>query len=160
METTLKLNSTTAEYKRFIKGFNELKNTTTPLIESLHLAQDCFGYIPYQIQQLISDELKISMSELFGVITFYKKFKLKPTAKNTIYICMGTACYIKEATAILTRLKEILAIEAGESTKDKKFFIDTTRCVGSCGNAPVMLINSKVYKNVKVDELEGILNSY
>ncbi|MDD4211140.1 MAG: NAD(P)H-dependent oxidoreductase subunit E [Clostridia bacterium] len=160
METRLKLNTTTAEYKKFIKEFNELKTTTTPLIESLHLAQDCFGYIPYELQQLISDELKVSMSELYGVITFYKKFKLEPTAKNTIYICMGTACYIKDATAILNKLEKILKVKAGESTEDKKFFIDTTRCVGSCGNAPVMLINSKVYKNVKIDELESILNSY
>ena len=106
METRLKLNTTTAEYKKFIKEFNELKTTTTPLIESLHLAQDCFGYIPYELQQLISDELKVSMSELYGVITFYKKFKLEPTAKNTIYICMGTACYIKDATAILNKLEK------------------------------------------------------
>ena len=160
METRLKINTTTEEYKNFIKEFNKLKLTTTPLIESLHLAQDCFGYIPYQIQELISDELKVSMSEIFGVITFYKKFKLQPTAKNTIYICMGTACYIKEATEILTKLEKVLGVKSGESTKDKKFFIDTTRCVGSCGNAPVMLINSTVYKNVKISELESILNSY
>ena len=160
METTLKLNKTTNEYKRFIKEFNVLKTTTTPLIELLHLSQDCFGYIPYEIQKLISDELEVSMSEIYGVITFYKKFKLKPTAKNIIYICMGTACYIKEASEILTSLEKILKVKSGESTKDKKFFIDNTRCVGSCGNAPVMLINSKVYKNVVVSELENILNSY
>lgn len=160
MENELKINKTSKEYKTFVKEFKKLLSLDTPLIEVLHLAQDCFGYVPTEIQQYISDKLNVPISKVYGVITFYTKFKLKPTAKNTIYICMGTACYIKDAVVLLNKLEELLKIKKGESTKDKKFFIDTSRCVGSCGNAPVILINDEIYKHVKVEELEAILKSY
>jgi NADH-quinone oxidoreductase subunit E len=160
MTDNFKINKTSHEYKTFLKEFSKIKNNTTPLIEALHVAQNCFACVPQQIQQFIADELDVPMSQVYGVVTFYSKFTLKPKAKNVIYVCTGTACYVKEANQILDRFQDILKIKKGAATKDGNFFIDTSRCVGCCGNAPVVVINEKTYGNVKLDSLQAMLDEY
>ena len=98
--------------------------------------------------------------EIYGVATFYSQFSLIPKGKYKIGICLGTACYVKGAQEILEKLKEVLGIDVGQTTPDKKFSIDATRCLGACGLAPVMMINDDVYGRLTVDDIEEIINKY
>lgn len=127
---------------------------------ALHEAQDLFGYIPLEIMELISKELKVPLSEIYGVATFYSQFSLVPKGENVIGICLGTACYVKGGQDILAKLEDMLGIKSGQTTPDGKFSIDTTRCLGACGLAPVMMINGQVYGRLTLDKVEEIINSY
>ncbi|NLW21673.1 MAG: NADH-quinone oxidoreductase subunit NuoE [Tissierellia bacterium] len=145
------------ELKIFIK---ENKGKKGALMAVLHKAQDLFGYLPIEVQRMISEELRIPLSEIYGVATFYSQFSLIPKGKYKIGICLGTACYVKGAQEILEKLKEVLGIDVGQTTPDKKFSIDATRCLGACGLAPVMMINDDVYGRLTVDDIEEIINKY
>ena len=100
------------------------------------------------------------MAEIYGVITFYSRFTLKPKGKYNISVCLGTACFVKGSQALLDRLKERLQIQEGETTSDGKFSIDATRCVGACGLAPVFTINNEVYGKATVKKLDEVLDEY
>lgn len=128
------------------------------LIQILNEVQDKFGYIPKVAQEEISKFLKISMAEIYGVITFYSRFTLEPKGKYTISVCLGTACYVKGAQNIMDRLKERLKIEPGQTTEDGMFSIDETRCVGACGLAPVFTVNGEVYGKATVKKLDEVLD--
>ena len=128
------------------------------LIQILNEVQDEFGYIPELSQSLISEYLKISKAEIYGVITFYSRFTLEPKGKYTFGICLGTACYVKGSQKILDRLQERLKIEPGQTTEDGLFSIDKTRCVGACGLAPVFTVNDEVYGKATVKKLDEVLD--
>ena len=128
------------------------------LIQILNEVQDEYGYIPEMCQELISNYLKISKAEIYGVITFYSRFTLEPKGKYTISICLGTACYVKGSQKILDRLQERLKIEPGQTTEDGMFSIDKTRCVGACGLAPVFTVNDEVYGKATVKMLDEVLD--
>ena len=145
------------ELKIFIK---ENKGKKGALMAVLHKAQDLFGYLPIEVQRMISEELRIPLSEIYGVATFYSQFSVIPKGKYKIGICLGTACYVKGAQEILEKLKEVLGIDVGQTTPDKKFSIDATRCLGACGLAPVIMINDDVYGRLTVDDIEEIINKY
>lgn len=130
------------------------------LIPILHEAQELYGYLPLFVQKKISEGLGVSLSEIYGVITFYTQFSLNPKGKYKIQVCMGTACYVKGAGAILDKFKEKLGIEVGECTADNKFSLDATRCIGACGLAPVLMINEEVYGRLTSDDVESILAKY
>lgn len=130
----------------------------TELIQILNQVQDKFGYIPKQAQLTISDYLKVPMAEVYGVITFYSRFTLEPKGKYCISVCLGTACYVKGSQNILDRLEERLQIKSGETTRDGKFSIDETRCVGACGLAPVFTVNGEVYGKATVQQLDQVLD--
>ena len=98
------------------------------------------------------------MAEIYGVITFYSRFTLEPKGKYNISVCLGTACFVKGSQSILDRLKDRLKIEEGKTTEDGKFSIDTTRCVGACGIAPVFTVNDEVYGHATVKKLDEVLN--
>ncbi len=129
------------------------------LIQMLNEVQEHYGYIPMQAQKELSDFLCISMAEIYGVVTFYSRFTLKPKGKYNIAVCLGTACYVKGSQKIMDRLKERLQIEAGETTKDGRFSIEETRCVGACGLAPVFTVNGEVYGKATVQKLDQILDA-
>ena len=126
----------------------------------LNEIQEKYGYIPKEAQLEISDYLKIPMAEIYGVITFYSRFTLKPKGKYNVSVCLGTACFVKGSQAILDRLKSRLNIQEGETTKDGKFSIDATRCVGACGLAPVFTVNDEVYGKATVKKLDEVLDEY
>ncbi len=130
------------------------------LIQILNEIQEKYGYIPKEAQLEISDYLKIPMAEIYGVITFYSRFTLKPKGKYNVSVCLGTACFVKGSQAILDRLKSRLNIQEGETTKDGKFSIDATRCVGACGLAPVFTVNDEVYGKATVKKLDEVLDEY
>ncbi|SDY89237.1 NAD(P)-dependent iron-only hydrogenase diaphorase component iron-sulfur protein [Proteiniborus ethanoligenes] len=136
------------------------KNTKGALMPVLHEAQKIFGYLPIEVQTLISEELKVPLSEIYGVVTFYSQFTLVPKGQYQIGVCLGTACYVKGSQAILDRIKENLNVQVGSTTPDGKFSLEATRCIGACGLAPVITINEDVYGRLKAEEVDGILEKY
>ena len=130
------------------------------LIQILNEVQVYYGYIPKHAQLAISEYLDIPMAEIYGVITFYSRFTLKPKGKYNVQVCLGTACYVKGSEKILDKLKEKLGIDVGQVTKDGKFSIEATRCIGACGLAPVFTVNGEVYGNATPELLEKVIEEY
>ena len=128
------------------------------LIPILNDVQEKYGHIPKIAQLEISNYLNVPMAEIFGVITFYSRFTLEPKGKYNISVCLGTACFVKGSQAILDRLKDRLKLEEGKTSKDGKFSIDTTRCVGACGIAPVFTVNNEVYGHATVKKLDEVID--
>jgi len=127
------------------------------LISSLHKAQSIFGYLPQEVQLLIADKLRLNLSDVYGVISFYSFFTTLPRGKYKIDICLGTACFVKGADKILEEFENRLGMKDGETSKDLMFSLGGLRCVGACSLAPVVLVNDKVYANVTVDSIDDIL---
>ena len=130
------------------------------LMPVLQQAQEIYGYLPYEVQKMISDELDVPMEKIYGVATFYSQFNLYPKGQYKISVCLGTACYVKGSGDIYNKLMDILGIAGGQCTADGKFSLDACRCIGACGLAPVMMINDDVYGRLTPDELDGILAKY
>ncbi len=147
-----------------IKSIHEIcdsyKNDPGDLIKILHSAQTHFGYLPESVQREIAKKLKISVAKVYGVVTFYSFFTMTPKGRHAISVCMGTACYVRGAEKVLDELKKQLNIKVGGVTEDGKFSLDSLRCVGACGLAPVLLIGEKVYGRVEPDQIKEILDSY
>lgn len=139
--------------------FNEYLPVKDNLIQMLNEVQEHYGYIPEKAQRDLSEFLNVPMAEIYGVITFYSRFTLKPKGKYNISVCLGTACYVKGSQRIMDRLKERLKIEPGETTKDGLFSIEETRCVGACGLAPVFTVNGEVYGKATVKKLDEVLDN-
>ncbi len=135
-------------------------NNAGELINVLHKVQGEYGYLPEEVQVEIAKGLNISLAKVFGVVTFYSFFTMKPKGKYNISVCMGTACYVRGVEDILNEIKSELNIEVGEVTEDGKFSIDCLRCVGACGLAPVVLIGEKVYGRLEPGQMKEIIASY
>lgn len=127
------------------------------LIQVLHMAQAIFGYLPKEVQQFIAQEMRLSLSKVNSVLSFYSFFSTQPKGKYTVAVCLGTACYVRGGKDVLNKLKEVLGIDVGETTEDKMFSLSVMRCIGACGLAPAMTINGKVYKQVSPNKIQGIL---
>ena len=132
-------------------------NETTPLMMILSDIQKEYGYIPLDVQELVSKKTGISVSEIYGVVTFYSFFSLKPKGKYIVGVCLGTACYVKGAQQVIDKFAEILGIGPGETTADGMFTLDALRCIGACGIAPAVSINGKVYPKVEVSGIAKII---
>lgn len=139
---------------------NEYKDTPGALMPIMQKAQDIYGYLPIEVQTMISDETGIPMEKIYGVATFYAQFTLEPKGKYRISVCLGTACYVKGAQEVYNKLKELLGVGDGGCTPDGKFSLDSCRCIGACGLAPVMMINDDVYGRLTPDMLPDILAKY
>ena len=130
----------------------------TPLMMILSDIQKEYGYIPLDVQQIVSERTGVSVAEIYGVVTFYSFFSLKPKGKFVIGCCLGTACYVKGAQQVIDKFSEILGIKPGETTDEGLFTIDALRCIGACGIAPAVSINGKVYPKVAVSAVPGIID--
>ena len=130
------------------------------LIQILNEVQEYYGYIPTNAQMEISKYLDIEMAEIYGVITFYARFTLKPKGKYAISVCLGTACFVKGSEKVLDKAKEILKIDVGETTEDGKFSLEATRCIGACGLAPVFTVNEEVYGKATPELIEKVIEEY
>ena len=147
--------------KERIKAICEkYKNEPTPLMVVLSEIQNEFGYIPLEVQEVVSEELSIPVAEVYGVVTFYSFFSLKPKGKYVIGVCLGTACYVKGSQAIIDKFCDLLKIKPGETTEDGLFTISALRCIGACSLAPACSINGKVYPKLTVDKVQGIIDEY
>ena len=132
----------------------------TPLMMILSDVQHDFGYIPLEVQELISEKTGIPVAEIYGVVTFYSFFSLNPKGKYVIGVCLGTACYVKGAQQVIDKFSEILNIKPGETTEDGLFTLEALRCIGACGIAPALTINGKVYPKVAVSQVPAIVEEY
>jgi len=138
----------------------EHKSVKGGLIPILHAVPNTYGYLPEDILHIISEDLNIPMTEIYGVASFYHFFSLEPKGKHIIRVCLGTACYVKGGQRILDRLSQELNVEPGKTTSDGKFTLEATRCLGACGLSPVMTIDDKVYARVTLDDVRRILDEY
>ncbi|MBE7081134.1 MAG: NAD(P)H-dependent oxidoreductase subunit E [Clostridiales bacterium] len=147
-----------------VKKINEIcdryVNEKTPLMMILSDIQKEYGYIPLEVQEIVSSRTGISVAEIYGVVTFYSFFSLKPKGKYVIGCCLGTACYVKGAQQIIDKFSEIIGIKPGETSKDGLFTLDALRCIGACGIAPAVTINGKVYPKLTVDAVPNIIKEY
>ena len=136
------------------------KDERTPLMMILSDIQNEYGYIPLDVQELVSEKTGIPVAEIYGVVTFYSFFSLKPKGKFVVGVCLGTACYVKGSQQVLDKFSEILNIKPGETSEDGLFTLDALRCIGACGIAPAITINGKVYPKVAVNQVPGIVEEY
>jgi NADH-quinone oxidoreductase subunit E len=130
------------------------------LIQTLHKAQGIFGYLPEELQRHIAQRYHISHAEVSGVVSFYNYFTTTPKGEVQINVCLGTACYVNGSDKVLAEFERILNIKSGEVTPDGHFSIESLRCVGACGLAPVVTVNDKVYGKVKPENVQEILEHY
>ena len=149
--------SETAEAK-IVEICERYKDERTPLMMILSDIQREYGYIPLEVQELVSEKTGISVAEIYGVVTFYSFFSLKPKGKYVIGCCLGTACYVKGAQMVIDKFSDILGIKPGETSDDGLFTLDALRCLGACGIAPAVSINGKVHPKVAVSEVQGIID--
>lgn len=146
-----------ARLKAVIEKYKDVPGGTMPVMQQ---AQEIYGYLPIEVQQMIADGLKIPLADVYGTATFYSLFTLNPKGQHRVSVCLGTACYVKGSQQILDKIEELLNCKAGSITPDGKFSVDATRCVGACGLAPVMMVDDDVYGQITPDMVEGILNRY
>jgi NADH-quinone oxidoreductase E subunit len=147
-------------YKRLEEFINTLPDKKGALIEVLHKAQSIFGYLPEEVQLFVGEKLDVPASKIYGVVTFYSYFTTVPRGKYVINVCMGTACFVRGSADVLSEFEKQLGIKSSETTSDGKFTIETLRCVGACGLAPVVTINDKVYGSVTPSEVKQIIFEY
>ncbi len=147
-----------------VKKINEIcdryVDEKTPLMMILSDVQKEYGYIPLEVQELVSARTGISVAEIYGVVTFYSFFSLQPKGKYVIGCCLGTACYVKGAQQIIDKFSELLNINPGETSEDGLFTLDALRCIGACGIAPAVSINGTVYPKMTVDAVPAVIEKY
>lgn len=158
--TSVPFKGTKEQEAQLMQVIADHKEQPGALMPVLQQAQEIYGYLPLEVQEMISLGLNIPLEEVYGVVTFYSQFSLYPKGQYKISVCLGTACYVKGSGDIYDKLSRSLGIKGGECTPDGKFSLEACRCIGACGLAPVMTINDDVYGRLSVDEIEGILAKY
>lgn len=148
------------EYERVRQIIGDWKEQPGAVIPILHEVQKHLGYLSPAVQQLIAAELGVPVAQVNGIVSFYSLFSEKPKGKYVVGVCKGTACYVKGTERILEKMKDILGIEPGDTTRDGMFSLEVVRCLGSCGLGPVVCINDRVYTRVKAEKLEEIISGY
>lgn len=136
------------------------KDKKGALMPTLHAAQKIFGALPIEVQKVISKELNVPLAEIYGVVTFYSQFSLEPNGEFVIGVCLGTACYVKGAQALIDEISKDIDVKVGATSPDGKFTLEATRCIGACGLAPVLTVNEDVYGRLTVDDIPEILAKY
>lgn len=139
---------------------SSFNNDPQELINVLHKCQEHFGYLPAEVQEVISNEITVPVAKVYGVVTFYSFFTMTPKGKHPVSICMGTACYVRGAEKVLDEFRKELGLQVGQTTPDGKFSLSSLRCVGACGLAPVVMVGDKTYGRVAPDDVKNILKEY
>ena len=151
----------TAEQERELQAvIAENKHDKSNLMVVMQKAQDIYGYLPFEVQNMIAEGMEVPLEKVYGVATFYAQFSLSPKGKYNISVCLGTACYVKGSGDLFDKISEKLGIGADECTEDGKFSLTACRCIGACGLAPVLTVNDDVYGRLTVDDVDGILEKY
>lgn len=156
--TSKKVNQKTLQQLR--KIVEAINGQAGAPIRVLQQVQGLIGYLPPEILEAISKEMRIPLSELYGITSFYSFFSMVPKGKYVIQVCLGTSCYVKGGQRILDTLKKDIGLESGGTTPDGKFSLQTVRCIGCCGLSPVLAIREDVHRKVKSSQLKEILSSY
>jgi NADH:ubiquinone oxidoreductase subunit E len=142
------------------KYLKEFASEQKELIHILHKAQAEYGYISPELITAISKHLKISESEIYGVLTFYKAFSLEPRGEHIVTVCMGTACHVRGGPQIAEEMERKLDIKVDQTTEDNKFTLETVNCLGCCAIGPVVVVDGKYYSQITVKKIDGILKDY
>lgn len=159
-EMTFDFVETESQYQEFLTSMERLKTQKGAQMPALQEAQRIYGYLPIEVLERISKILAISLEELYSTATFYSQFSFVPKGKYTISVCMGTACYVKGAGEILDSYATALKIKPGETTPDRKFTLESCRCIGACGLAPVLTVNEEVYGRLNKKKGDKVLVTY
>ena len=130
------------------------------LIPVLQKSQDIYGYLPIEVQKIISEEMNIPLEEIYGVVSFYAQFSLNPMGQYKISCCLGTACYVKGAGDFYNQISDALGIKSGECTPDGKYSLEACRCIGACGLAPVLMVNGEAHGRLTAEQVDKILAKY
>jgi len=146
--------------KKTIEGILAKYSERSDMIDVLEEIQETFGYVSEENMRKVEQALKIPLVDIYGVVTFYSAFKLKPSGKHVIRVCKGTACHVKKASLIQTTVEELLRIREGETTKDGKFTLEYVNCIGACAKAPNMMIDEEVYGELTKDKVARILKEF
>ena len=157
---TVPFAGTKEQEEALMKVIDELKGEKGALMPILQKAQEIYGYLPIEVQKMISDQTGIPMEKIYGVATFYSQFTMSPKGRYRISVCLGTACYVKGSGDIYNDVREEPGIVGVECTAAREFSLDACRCVGACGLARVVMSNEEVYGRLPVDDLDGILAKY
>jgi NADP-reducing hydrogenase subunit HndA len=159
-KTTVPFQGTKEQEAQLTAMIAEHRDEKGSLIMILQKAQEIYGYLPIEVQKLISDGTGVPLEEIYGVSTFYAQFALTPKGEHRISVCLGTACYVKGAGAFYDQISDALGIKSGECTQDGKFSLEACRCIGACGLAPVLTVNEDVHGRLTKTEVESILAKY
>ena len=158
--TGVSFSGTPEQKEKLLQVIAAKKDEPGALMPILQEAQAIYGYLPIEVQTIIAEEMDIPLEKVYGVSTFYAQFSLNPKGRNQISVCLGTACYVKGSGLVMEEIEKQLGIKDGECTADGKFSLDSCRCVGACGLAPVMLVNDDVYGRMTPDQVKDILAKY
>lgn len=158
--STIPFSGTKEQEEKLKKEIAECAGDNSRLMHVMQVAQEIYGYLPFEVQQMIADGMGVPLEKVYGVATFYAQFALSPKGKYAISVCLGTACYVKGSQEILDELSAQLGIEAEECTADGKFSLSACRCIGACGLAPVITVNDDVYGKITAADVKGILEKY
>jgi len=159
-KTKVPFEGTADQERRLLELIGEYRRSKGSLITVLQGAQDIYGYLPIEVQKIISEQTNVPLEEIYGIVSFYAQFSLNPKGKYKISCCLGTACYVKGMGAYFEKLSNKLGIKSGECTPDGKFSLEACRCIGACGLAPVLVVNEDVYGRLTEDEIDNILTKY
>jgi len=159
--SSVPFNGTPEQEEKLKSIIEENKSDKSRLMAVMQQAQDIYGYLPVEVQNIIAQRMGVSLEEVYGVASFYSQFSLNPKGKVAIGVCLGTACYVKGSQGILERISlKLGGLAAGSTSSDGKYSIEATRCIGACGLAPVISINGEVYGRLKKEDVDGILAQY
>ncbi len=146
-----------ADFKKWVKKYKEEPGV---LILLLARAQQIFGYLPRQVQEYLARELNKTLSEVYGVATFYTFFTLFPKGRHTVRVCLGTACYVKGGKKILSTIQKELGIGVKETTSDRRFSVEVNRCMGACALSPVVRVDDDIFARMSTNRIPEILSRY
>ena len=159
-KTAVPFQGTAEQEKKLRELIDSYKEVPGSLMPVLQQAQDIYGYLPMEVQEIIAEGLGVPLAEVYGIVTFYAQFTLNPKGTYRISVCLGTACYVKGAQQIIDKFSDMLGIQPGETTEDGMFTIDALRCIGACGIAPAVTINGTVYPKMTVDQVAKVIDIY
>ncbi len=158
--TTVEFHGTAEQESRLLAVIEKYKGTKGAMMPILQQAQEIYGYLPIEVQKIVAEKTDTPIEEVFGITTFYSQFMLNPNGEVAISVCLGTACYVKNAQELIDAVSKELDLEVGNTSPDGKYSLEATRCIGACGLAPVMTVNGEVYGRITKDDVAGILAKY
>lgn len=158
--SNIPFSGTKEQEEKLKKEIAECAGDKSQLMHVMQVAQEIYGYLPFEVQQMIADGMGVPLEKVYGVATFYAQFALSPKGAYAISVCLGTACYVKGSQEILNELSAQLGIGAEECTPDGRFSLTACRCIGACGLAPVITVNDDVYGKITAADVKGILEKY
>ena len=153
-------NGTPEQEAKLRAVIEENKSDKSRLMAVMQEAQEIYGYLPVEVQQIIAEGMEVPLEKVYGVASFYAQFSMSPKGKFNISVCLGTACYVKGAQSLVDGLTEKLGIGVDECTADGKFSLEACRCIGACGLGPVLTVNDEVYGKLTPDDLDDIVAKY